>query len=94
MGRGRGGISENGEEEEGIGGGGNFGAGGIIPVGSIGGMADAIFLGGESVGGVLGREEREEEAETPKPKPPMLLKLVSEKNRFTLAIVKLYYSRY
>ena len=81
MGRGRGGISENGEEEEGIGGGGNFGAGGIIPVGSIGGMADAIFLGGESVGGVLGREEREGEGEMSKPKPATLLKLVSEQNR-------------
>ena len=81
-GRGRGGISENGEDFEGIGGGGKVGAGGIIPelVGRIGGMADAIFAGEEVVGGVLGREAREEEeGEMPKPKPPMLLKLVSGK---------------
>ena len=72
-GRGRGGISENGEEE-GIGGGGKVGAGGII-----GGIVDAIFLGEQaSWGGVLGREEVEEEGEMPKPKPPKLLKLVSE----------------
>ena len=80
---GGGNFGENGEEEEGIGGGGNLGAGGIIPaVGSIGGMADAILLGEESVEEVvLEREEREGEGEMSKPNPPTLLKLVSEHNR-------------
>ena len=50
-------------------------------MGSIGGMADAIVLEGESVGGVLGKEEREGEGEMSKPKPATLLKLVSEQNR-------------
>ena len=83
-GRGRGGISENGGVE-GIGGGGKVGAGGIIPeVGSIGGMADVIFSG---------EEEREEEGEIPKPKPPMLLKLVSENNRLKFSLQKLNMQR-
>ena len=65
-----------------MGGGGNLGAGGIISVEIIiGGMADAIFLGEEAVGGVLGREEVDKEGEIPKPTQPTLFKLVSEEKR-------------
>ena len=82
---GRGGISENGEELGGMGGGGNLGAGGIISVEIIiGGMADAIFLGEEAVGGVLGREEVDKEGEIPKPTQPTLFKLVSEEKRLLI----------